>query len=325
MKLPMSSKSKTFFRLLGDRLIPASCYLVMAISWLGVFRSWHWFAALLDHGHLQFGAISLPCVIYFVWKKWRWSMAFAAVTMLAHLWPIVQTSFPAEAGLAADHTPGMKVVSFNVYVSNTRHADTLAYLQSSDADVICLYEVNKKWIDSLEPLRKKYPHGVSETKEHGLGIALYSRHPLRSFEIKRLCAGGMPCAVADLSWHGRDMRIIGFHPLPPISEKFSHLLSREFESMASMIAEKSDMPTVVVGDFNSTPWSADMRLLRRNGGLDFRTPAPVWFPTWNARSVWMLPIDHALCSKHLFYQSRVLGPDLGSDHLPQELDVRWVR
>ena len=63
-----------------------------------------------------------------------------------------------------------------------------------------------------------------------------------------------------------------------------------------------------------------IEILRTQSTLDFRTPKPVWQPTWQARTILGIAIDQALCTPQLFFAKREIGPDLGSDHRSQELE-----
>jgi endonuclease/exonuclease/phosphatase family metal-dependent hydrolase len=67
-----------------------------------------------------------------------------------------------------------------------------------------------------------------------------------------------------------------------------------------------------------------MRSLQRSGRLAFHRPSPSWTPTWRTTTPFAIPIDHALCTPPLAIQSREIGPDLGSDHRPQVLEIRWM-
>jgi endonuclease/exonuclease/phosphatase (EEP) superfamily protein YafD len=70
----------------------------------------------------------------------------------------------------------------------------------------------------------------------------------------------------------------------------------------------------MIGDMNTTPWSASMRRaaaigVRRATGLT---------PTWPAvvGSTVLIPIDHVLASPHWTVVARKRGPHIGSDHRP---------
>ncbi len=83
------------------------------------------------------------------------------------------------------------------------------------------------------------------------------------------------------------------------------------------------MPVLVVGDLNATPWSHGLQLLRDGTTLDNRSPDPSWTPTWNVAIAFAIPIDHALVTPPLVVARRQIGPDVGSDHRPQLLDIGW--
>jgi endonuclease/exonuclease/phosphatase (EEP) superfamily protein YafD len=83
---------------------------------------------------------------------------------------------------------------------------------------------------------------------------------------------------------------------------------------------------VVIGDFNSTPWSGrfreflhqtDLRNSQRGFGLQ---------PTWHASlpSPLMIAIDHCLHSKSIATVKRATGSNIGSDHLPLFVELRRV-
>jgi endonuclease/exonuclease/phosphatase (EEP) superfamily protein YafD len=212
-----------------------------------------------------------------------------------------------------------------VLTSNTRYADTVAYLQAADADVILLMEVNSDWEKALTPLRQTHPHGTAEAQEDNFGIALYSRLPLTDYKVTPFVPEGMPSITAILKQGDRSIRLVGTHPLPPRGKDELAVQLAQLEAIAQHISATPEIPAVVLGDFNATPWSQAISLLREKSTLDFRTPKAVWRPTWQARNPFALPIDQALCTPQLFFETREIGPALGSDHRAQELLLKWAR
>jgi endonuclease/exonuclease/phosphatase (EEP) superfamily protein YafD len=97
---------------------------------------------------------------------------------------------------------------------------------------------------------------------------------------------------------------------------------RHFEQW---IADASGRPgTIVLGDFNLTPWSPRFRDALARSGL---TPAgdyrlwPRTFPAMPAARLLFflsggIPIDHVLVSGDLGVSRVVRGPFIGSDHYP---------
>ena len=82
--------------------------------------------------------------------------------------------------------------------------------------------------------------------------------------------------------------------------------------------------TVLIGDFNASPWSpiydnvleiSDMRDSRRGFGVQ---------ATWIARfpAFLRIPIDHAFVTPDVEVIDRRVGPYVGSDHRAVVLDLR---
>ena len=91
------------------------------------------------------------------------------------------------------------------------------------------------------------------------------------------------------------------------------------------IAEKlvaEDVPTVVMGDFNSVPWAPFLRdFIKATGYRDSRQGIG-YHASWHAERLELgIPIDHAFVSDEICVHSRTLGNSAGSDHLPVIFEV----
>jgi endonuclease/exonuclease/phosphatase (EEP) superfamily protein YafD len=82
---------------------------------------------------------------------------------------------------------------------------------------------------------------------------------------------------------------------------------------------------IVVGDFNTTPWSPCFQDLLAAAGLRNATLGhgyigtwPTWF--WPA----LIPIDHVLLKGPLAATTVGRGPAIGSDHYPIIADLRLL-
>ena len=86
--------------------------------------------------------------------------------------------------------------------------------------------------------------------------------------------------------------------------------------------QKNNQPTIIVGDFNITPWSPYFNdFIQRSELLDTRKGLGV-YPTWPKQIFpLMIPIDHGLVSSDIKLHSFNRGPNFGSDHLPLILNV----
>ncbi len=296
--------------------------LALFPSWLGLLGDWYWALDLCAHFRWQYLIAGIVIVAWSVWRR-RKIAAFAVLTLLLNVFLIGRLGLHAEvsrAALAQDFH--LRVVSLNVLTSNPNTQVVLDYLLASDADVIALIETDQKWLDALAPLQAKYPHYILHPRPDNFGSALFSRVPLAKAQILNLGKSGLPSIEARLNFRGRDVVVIATHPVPPYGSAYADFRDTQLAALAAHVQQASE-PVLLVGDLNATPWSAGMRIAT-SGNLGFRSLAAPWTPTWRARSIFAIPIDHALCTAPLVITRRAVGPDVGSDHRPIELDVGWA-
>ena len=294
-------------------------------TWIGCLGRFHWFLALFDHFRVQ-GSIAcfFALVILLFRRSWRLA-GFALVSLSVNLWPLIKTNSPLPAGVVADDGPSLKIVCFNALFSNEQLTDIQNYLVKQDADVIVLLEFSPDLEAALHSTARSHPHGIRRPDPSPWGIGVYSRIPVREVSSHTFADEEPPSIDGLLDFHGRSVRLIATHPWPPTGTRSSRYMTHQLSAIADFVNLHSDTPAIVMGDFNATPWSPSMAILLGRSELDFRTPKAVWRPTWQVGSLLSLPIDHALCTPPLFFEKREIGPDLGSDHRPQELTVRWSK
>lgn len=291
--------------------------LAMVPAWLGLAGSWFWLFDILANFRWQYLVASAVAVPWALWQRQRHLLAFALLTLLLNAVLIGRLAWQPEAW-RAEPAFTLRIISLNVLTSNTNHAAVFEYLQRSDADLVFLMEVDARWLEDLHPLEARYPHHLAEPRDNNFGVAFYSRVPLEQVDLIALGEAGLPAVQARLIRQGRELVVIGTHTLPPGSREWSRLRDEQLRALATHV-ESIALPVVVVGDFNATPWSAALGIAT-SGRLGYRSIDAPWVPTWSARSVFAIPIDHALCTAPLFI-ARSIGPDVGSDHRPLEIVV----
>ena len=114
--------------------------------------------------------------------------------------------------------------------------------------------------------------------------------------------------------------LFGVHLTSPVGKYRTDLRNKQLASLAEEI-QKNNQPTVVVGDFNITPWSSYFeKFIQKTRLRDTRKGIGV-YPTWLAQFPPLaIPIDHGLTSNGIKFGSFSLGSSFGSDHLPIILD-----
>jgi endonuclease/exonuclease/phosphatase (EEP) superfamily protein YafD len=298
-------------------MLSSVLFLALAGSWLGSAGQFHWLPDLFSHFRLQYAMLSAAAAMVAVWQRQWLLLAVALATLSLNAWLLACQAWPQESGTAPDETP-LQVISLNVLTSNPDKKRVLAYLTASAADVLFLMEIDADWAAALEPLKRSHPHHHLLPRPDNFGLALFSRLPLHGLRVFQP-AQGPPVVQAKLLLQGRSLVFLGAHPPPPIGGRLSALRDAQLAALAEWTAGQ-DLPVLLAGDLNATPWSQALRPLTAAG---FNSLHPAWPPTWRAGTIFALPIDHAFVTAPLQLQRRRTGPNLGSDHRPLEIEAGW--
>ncbi len=246
----------------------------------------------------------------------------------------------ADAKTGADKTAHLKIVSVNVWYRNDDYHAAVNYLESTDADVIALIEVTPQWVTAVQPLFAKYPYRIDCMQSAPpCELLLMSKHPFERAYAGRI-EGRSPIiawgtiavgersvtvAATHFAWPIRkavdDDRIMpgGALQPPALPDAYPLAQSRQAANLAQYL-QTLGPDLILMGDFNSVPWSRTQETLRSATGLENAGPmVPTW-PSWQPR--WSrLPIDHIMTRGALIRQSFKSGFYIGSDHLPVEAEI----
>ncbi len=211
------------------------------------------------------------------------------------------------------------MVTFNILRKNTEREKVLAYLQSTNADIIAVIEVNDEWVKALDPLRKTHPHIAHFPNSHNFGIAFYSKYPVLGF-TRPMPTRGHPLLIAKLDYHGSLLTVVVAHPVPPMSALGAEFHNTYLGTTAATVS-KLPGPVLLMGDLNTTPWSPLFSNLVSTTGLRDSGKGRGFQSTWKRRNpLFTAPIDHVLHSRELQPVARHIGPSCGSDHSPLQVD-----
>jgi endonuclease/exonuclease/phosphatase (EEP) superfamily protein YafD len=109
-------------------------------------------------------------------------------------------------------------------------------------------------------------------------------------------SAGVPSVVAEVNWAGQRFQLIGTHPLPPGTARYSAERNEQLEKLAEHVRRISG-PTVLVGDLNMTPWSPYFTGLLADSGLRDASKGSGVTGSWPAfLPIGRIPIDHCLVS-----------------------------
>lgn len=167
-------------------------------------------------------------------------------------------------------------------------------------------------------------------------ISVYSR--FRILERKSIVVENEPglprqeireILVLKLDVAGKPVNLVAVHPSSPRSEaqwiRRQAYLER-LETVLKELQSQSETETIVIGDWNLSPWSAHFSNLF--GRLNLHTAFADGIPQttrffFDYRLHWILGavVDHVAITPGLRFVDVQLGPDIGSDHLPLIADI----
>ena len=300
--------------------------MVASVAWLAGIATvagwcsrfgWPW--ELASHFRVQYAVVlAVGTVVLGLAGRSAEALVLAALCA-ANLWSLLPLYRRRIHGGAAK---SFKVLSANLWHSNRSYDRIERLLALAKPDVVFLAEVNQEQLEGLQGLRETYPFakGISIGKRN-FGIIVISRLPVETAEVVRIGGHGLPSVVARLRWNGQVVTLIGTHPASPTTPRRLALRNRQLAAIAAFAARQSG-PVMVVGDFNTTSWSAAFGELIAASGLQDSRIGFGLQPTWPA---WMppmrIPIDHCLISRELAVVARRVGSFVGSDHYPVVVEV----
>ena len=233
---------------------------------------------------------------------------------------------PLFVGPSRPEATELRVLSFNILASNRRFDDLIDFIRATDADVVVLHEVTRRWEEAMLEASHEFEdwtYEVTATRARG---DLFGSLVLAEADATVESFGfGLtdPRAVEILLPGG--VAVLAIHPLSPYTEYRAEQNHRQLQFAAEWAIDQPG-PAVIVGDFNATPWSYPFRRLMsstsllnsaRGFGLELSYPA-------DGNPLVRVSIDHLLHSRHLAVVDRRLGPALGSDHFPLTVDLALI-
>jgi endonuclease/exonuclease/phosphatase (EEP) superfamily protein YafD len=295
--------------------------------------------ATFESFRLHMAVASLPLAVLALLFRPRW---LAVLGPLAFAWNIVTVwpYLPLHGAAAEDAgSQHLKVVSANLWYRNDGYDAAVHYLDASDPDVIGLIEVTPQWLTALQPLYAKYPYRIDCMQSMPpCEMLLLSKLPFQRSYAGRV-EGRSPTIVwGEIAFQGRTITVAATHlawPLraaieprrvmpggalqPSLSDAYPLVQSEQAANLA-LYLKGLGPDLVLMGDFNSVPWSRTQSVLRAATGLENAGPmVPTW-PSW--QPFWIrLPIDQIMTRGALTRRNFKSGSYTGSDHLPVEAEI----
>ncbi len=240
---------------------------------------------------------------------------------------LVAGLLPRAAVAQAEQT--YRLMTFNVFGRNEEPEAIVANIDAVDADIVALQEYSPGLRSVVHPLlAERYPHFQYCAGGERAFVGLYARLPFEPLDADA-------CSASIMSTDRTARIIVRFQTEtgPAFSLATTHNdwpapVTRQAEQFATLSEALSTVepPLVLVGDFNSTPWSYALRGFVSTAGLTRHTFNLPTFPTlWYYLRDWrgmlpFLPLDHVMTRGAIAIHDLRTGEPSGSDHLPIIVD-----
>ncbi len=295
---------------------------LVAVTLLSMLGKSGWVFDLFCHFRVQYSIfLVLILIAFIVCRSGRWA-GITLVTLALNFSPVAMSYFPLRSSVS-DSSP-LKVISLNVYSGNSQHQKVIDFIYQEDPDLFFLFEFTPMWEKQLQMLEKNYPYSFKNAQQGNFGSACFSKRPIKKGRLKELSSNNQALFI-DVEHEGRLIFLVGAHPYPPRGSSFSKLRNQQMNQLGNYLAEKN-VPAIIVGDLNNTPWSSHFQdFLSKTNLFDSRSGFGIQatWPSSSPSSLLRIPIDHCLLSKEFIVTNRQVGSQVGSDHLPIIISVAW--
>jgi endonuclease/exonuclease/phosphatase (EEP) superfamily protein YafD len=314
-----------------DRLAATGVVAVSIALLMGELGRFNWLLELCSHFLVQyFMVLSAAAAYLLLRRRWLWCGVAVLLTLIP-AWRLAPYAWFTTSTMAAATEPHrVRVMTINVHASSDRYDLVRTEIERLDPDIVFLPENTDRWAAALAPLRARYPYVVDGQSPSVFSLFLFSRVPLSDVAILKLPEpGGFPALVARACRDGDGdglacLRIIGIHPPPPVSPRIAAERYATLRAIPDLMDKRDAGRTVLLGDFNCTPWSPLFRDLLAATALRDSARGFDLSPTWASR--WLpagLKIDHILVGSAIAVSDHHVGDDVGSDHFPVVADLQY--
>ena len=243
----------------------------------------------------------------------RWNVRFAVVLTIIGVFLIGFTAThkpePTEQALA-DGEKRLKLMTFNTWRRNHDWKSIEKEIRKTDPDIVTLLEFGSEKARLLTSLKRQYPYQLSCLHIHSCHMAILSKHPFLKKQIRTRWRGP-PYVMATFGKKLAGLTVFAVHTIRPPHYKAHY---RQIGSLSGVVNQVRGLK-IVMGDFNSTPFSRTLNTFAKRTRLKRLTDTPSWPAQYGGLP--QVAIDHIFVSPKIRQvREHRLGGNAGSDHFP---------
>jgi len=218
----------------------------------------------------------------------------------------------------------LNIAQINLSYNNSNLAQLLPTLADPTFDLLVLQEASDKEFENIKKLTRYYPYsfGINEQEATPSGMAILSRYPIieKQLHDEGYKSGHILEVLLHLPGLATPIQVYALHPGSPRTKILWQLRNKTLISIAERIVISPFAHKIVVGDFNSAPWSGAFKRLQKNSQLKNSAQGFGYIPSWSYSNNTLLSlltsayIDHCLVSTPFKVLNKQAQPIQGSDH-----------
>lgn len=304
--------------------------LAITLTLVPIIAADFWWIRMFDYPHTQLTILTfVALVIYFARfniKLWQ-DYAFVGVLTGCFLFQLVTIYpyLPHQIYDVGDADPEnkkerhIKIFSANVLQKNTNSEILISEIAEQDPDIILLTETDAKWKNYVSAATEQYPYKIEVPLDNTYGLLFYSRIQLSGTSVEYLVDDSIPSVHTTLNLpSGEDVRLFAIHPTPPMPQHNPSSTDRDAEMMiVAKKAMESEIPVVVIGDFNDVAWSGTTTMFQNISGLLDVRVGRGFYNSFDATSnIMRWPLDQYFVSEEFRVVELKTGKKIDSDHFP---------
>ena len=303
--------------------------IAVVITLIPLIAADYWWIRIFDYPHIELTLLTLTAIAaYFLrfeiknWRDYTFMIVLVACFLFqfTKLYPytILSAREVNEPTAKVNKNTGFKIVTSNVLQKNEVSDSLIAEMKRVQPDVAVFTETNTRWKNAIsQGIGADYPYKVEVPLPNTYGMMLYSKLELIEPEVKFLVDDSIPSIHAEIKLKSGDrIQLHAIHPTPPMPQHNPSSSDRDAEMMKiALQARNSQLPVLVIGDFNDVPWSQTVGMFKNVGGLLDVRVGRSFYNTFDATSsIMRWPLDHIFVSEEFRVRKIAAGPNIESDH-----------
>ena len=292
---PISPKGSTALQAVGIALVALVTVAVLLPLDLGVARTLSAAAPYVLAGLFAAGLVSIPARQPALMK----SCFIAAALMAVVLRSSVSDVTPERPRYVAPEQTDISVAQVSTGNFGGEAPYGLDEVLDANTDIVCVQQLTPDWQEFLaRELGEEFPYQYTYPDIGLQGVGLYARHALGHVDTLRI--GGVVHVEACDAGTGATpaVDLLAVQTLPPVNSFAYYRLRGQLDALASRLAATAS-PIIVLGDFNSVPWSDELQDFQADTELlDSRRSIQSTFVK-GAPQLFEVPVEHIFYSRRL--------------------------